>query len=282
MAKVQDITYMLQHATKNDLKGVSPVSNRKMFISFFQPSFLYGLDTLGLNKGDIEHLETSYRSVIKHMLAVPDNTPSCTIYLPARLFPAEAQRDLDILGLLGQLSVCPSDLQKVTDIIHHNLGFYDSQFRGWSGLVRQTAAKYSQPDPADYMMAPWQQARWRAHCSDTIAEYCMTLGVYKTRVNLHKMKVIKSPMCTACNMNVPGSLSHYLLYCPFVEVIRQEYVPKFILSNPQVTSLVDNEESLIISILDPESSIYLSIYLYFNFRDTYTAVSTMVVKRNKL
>ena len=60
-------------------------------------------------------------------------------------------------------------------------------------------------------------------------------------------------------MNVPGSLSHYLLYCPFVEVIRQEYVPKFILSNPQVTSLVDNEESLIISILDPESSIYLSI-----------------------
>ena len=124
-----------------------------------------------INKGDIEHLETSYRSVIKHILAVPDNTPSCSIYLTSGLFPAEAQRDLDILGLLGQLVVCPNDLQNVTDIIHHNLVFYDSQFGGWSGLVRQTAAKYSLPDPADYMMAPWRPDRWRAHCSGVIAEY---------------------------------------------------------------------------------------------------------------
>ena len=304
VAKGENISYMLQHSTKNALKGISPVSNRKMFISYFQPSFLYGLDTLGINKGDIERLETSYRSVIKHMLAVPDNTPSCTIYLTAGLFPAEAQRDLDILGLLGQLAVCPSDLQKVTNIIHHNLVFYDTQFGGWSGLVRQTAAKYSLPDPAEYMMAPWRPDRWRAHCSETIASYWtnklrqkaqsmtslslldvnelsiikpakvwamagldsteirkaavvnwMTLGVYKTRETLHRMKIIKSPMCTACQMNVPGSLAHYLLYCPFTESIRQEYVPKFILSNPKVTSLVDNEEALIISILDPESSL---------------------------
>ena len=52
-SQVEDITYMLQHATKNALKGISPISNRKMFISYFQPSFLYGLDTLAMNKGDI-------------------------------------------------------------------------------------------------------------------------------------------------------------------------------------------------------------------------------------
>ena len=39
----------------------------------------------------------------------------------------------------------------------------------------------------------------------------MTLSVYKTREALHKMKVIKSPQCTACYMNAIGSLSHYLL-----------------------------------------------------------------------
>ena len=102
---------------------------------------------------------------------VPDNTPSCSIYLTSGLFPAEAQRDLDILGLLGQLAVCPKDLQNVTDIIHHNLVFYDSQFCGWSGLVRQTAAKYSLPDPMDYMLAPWRPDRWRAHCRGVIASY---------------------------------------------------------------------------------------------------------------
>ena len=45
----------------------------------------------------------------------------------------------------------------------------------------------------------------------------MTLGVYQTREILFKMKVIKSPLCTAYSMNVIGSLAHYLLYCPFTE-----------------------------------------------------------------
>ena len=92
---------MLQQSTKNTMQGVSPLSNRKMFISYFQPSFLYGIDTVNMNKGDLEHIEISYRSVIKHMMAVPDNTPSCSIYLISGILPAEAQRDLDIMGLLG-------------------------------------------------------------------------------------------------------------------------------------------------------------------------------------
>ena len=36
----------------------------------------------------------------------------------------------------------------------------------------------------------------------------MSLGVYKTIETLHQMKVTKSPLCTACPMNVVGSLSH--------------------------------------------------------------------------
>ena len=83
----------------------------------------------------------------------------------------------------------------------------------------------------------------------------MTLGVYKTREILHKMKIAKSPMCTACCTNSVGSLSHYLLYCPYTEEIRQKYVPKFIVANPKVARLAGNEAALMISILDPESSL---------------------------
>ena len=56
-------------------------------------------------------------------------------------------------------------------------------------------------------------------------------------------------------MNAIGSLSHYLLYCPFTADIREKYVPQFVLANPKVASLADNETALIISILDPESSL---------------------------
>ena len=275
-----------------------------MFIAYFQPSFLYGLDTLHINKGDMERLETSYRSVIKHMLAVPENTASCIIYLVSGIFPAEAQRDLEILGLLGQIAMCPGDLQNVTDIINHNLVFYDGEFGGWSGLARKTALKYNLPDPAQYMQHPWRPDRWRAHCQTIIAGVWdnklkqeaenkkslflldisslsilkpakiwsmagldatetrkaaivnwMTTGVYQCRELLHKMSKIKSNLCTACTMNVVGSLSHYLLYCLFTEDIRNTFLPKFLLANPRISSIFGNETALIISILDPESSL---------------------------
>ena len=35
IAKGQDMSYMLQQSTKNAMQGVSPLSNRKMFISYF-------------------------------------------------------------------------------------------------------------------------------------------------------------------------------------------------------------------------------------------------------
>ena len=304
IAKGQDMSYMLQQSTKNAMQGVSPLSNRKMFISYFQPSFLYGIDTVNLNKGDMNNIETSYRSVIKHMMAVPENTPSCSIYLVSGILPAEGQRDLDILSLLGQIAVCPTDLQNVTDIIYNNLAFYGSDFGGWSGLVRQIASKYSLPDPLDYMKSPWRPDRWRSHCQERISAHwdtklkqeaetklslifldisslsvtkpakiwsmagleatetkkaCivnwMTLGVYKTRENLHKMKKVKSKMCTACPSNAIGSLEHYILYCEFVKEIRDKFLPKFLLSNQKITSLLGNETALMISILDPESSL---------------------------
>ena len=83
----------------------------------------------------------------------------------------------------------------------------------------------------------------------------MTLGVYKTRENLHKMKKVKSKMCTACPSNAIGSLEHYILYCEFVKEIRDKFLPKFLLSNQKITSLLGNETALMISILDPESSL---------------------------
>lgn len=62
-------------------------------------------------------------------------------------------------------------------------------------------------------------------------------------------------MCTACNTNSVGSLSHYLLYYPYTGDIRLQYVPKFVIANTKVARLSGNEPALMISILDPESSL---------------------------
>ena len=81
------------------------------------------------------------------------------------------------------------------------------------------------------------------------------------------MKKTKSNLCTACPANAVGSLEHYLLYCQFVKDIRDKFVPQLFRSNSNVSSLLQNEDALMISILDPESSL-LPDEVRFNWDST--------------
>ena len=102
---------------------------------------------------------------------MPDCVSSPLVYLTIGVLPATAQRDLEILGLLGQLAMCDRGDQNVRSTISHNLAFYGEKFGGWSSLVRKTAAVYGLPDPLVYMMHPWRPDRWRAHCREKITKY---------------------------------------------------------------------------------------------------------------
>ena len=94
------------------------------------------------------------------------------MYLSIGVVPGYAQRDLDIMGLLGQVSLSPENLQNVTKIVKDHLIEYPIEFPGWSGLVRRTAAKYPElPDPLQYMNNPWRPDRWRMHCKKIIFQH---------------------------------------------------------------------------------------------------------------
>ena len=116
-------------------------------------------------------MERNYRSILKTFLCLPKNTPSATVYLTIGVLPFEAQRDIEILGLLGQISVCPSDQQSVKDVIIHNLTFYGNNLKGWGSLVRQICHKYGPPDPLQYIPYPWRADRWRSHCSQVVSRH---------------------------------------------------------------------------------------------------------------
>ena len=303
ITKSQDISYKLQCATKNSVSGISPLSNRKMFMSYHQPSFLYGTDTMAINLGDIERLETKYRKTLKCMLSLPDCTSSAAVYLCIGVLPAAAQRDVEILGLLGQLAICDQELQNIRTVIEHSLTFYGVNFPGWSGLVRRTCLKYGLPDPLQYLQHPWRADRWRQHCKRIVQDYwetqliqvvkssetlqyvdteaaslsipmrgwqlaglCsvqvrqativnwMVLGVYFTRELLFKMKKVNSDKCLGCETDTSENLEHFIIHCPFYQNIREEYLPKFILLNPNISSIFNDEKQAILSILDPVSS----------------------------
>ena len=82
----------------------------------------------------------------------------------------------------------------------------------------------------------------------------MVLGVFKTREALAKMKAVKTDKCLACDENETESLPHLLLHCQYYQKIRDEYLPRLVILNPNFTSIMNDEKKLIISILNPESS----------------------------
>ena len=272
-------------------------------MSYHQPSFLCGTETMTINLGDIERLEIKYRKTLKCMLSLPDCTTSAAVYLCIGVLPAAAQRDVEILGLLGQLAICDQELQNIRTVIEHSLTFYGVNFPGWSGLVRRTCLKYGLPDPLQYLQHPWRADRWRQHCKRIVQDYwetqliqvvkssetlqyvdteaaslsipmrgwqlaglCsvqvrqativnwMVLGVYFTRELLFKMKKVNSDKCLGCETDTSENLEHFIIHCPFYQNIREEYLPKLILLNPNISSIFNDEKQAILSILDPVSS----------------------------
>ena len=105
------------------------------------------------------------------MMSLSDNVATPAVYLSCGVFPAEVQRDIEILGLMGQLAVCPDELQNILKIIEHNLSFYCDGFRGWRALARSVCSKYNLPDPLEYLQKPWRPDRWRKHCMQAVGNY---------------------------------------------------------------------------------------------------------------
>ena len=87
----------------------------------------------------MDRLEVKYRGHLRNLQSLPASVASPAVYLSMGVLPAVAERDVEILGLLGQLAQCPRDLQAVSDIVQDGLEKFDLTFQGWSGLARKTA-----------------------------------------------------------------------------------------------------------------------------------------------
>ena len=82
----------------------------------------------------------------------------------------------------------------------------------------------------------------------------MIMGVYFTRELLYKMKKADSPNCLGCGNVKSETLTHFLIHCTHYDQIRETFLPKLILLNTQVGEILDNENYLMLSIIDPLSS----------------------------
>ena len=85
-------------------------------------------------------------------------------------------------------------------------------------------------------MRLWQLA---GLCSDSVRAATvvnwMVMGIYFTRELLHKMKKVNSAICMGCDRSESENLSHFLLQCSFYQQIRENYLPKLMEINPNIS-----------------------------------------------
>ena len=167
--------YLLQDVIKNSLRGINPSSNQYMLTAYLVHGFIYGLDTIDINPTDLDQLETKYRSILKGMQSLPPSTPTPAVYLMGGVIPAVAERDIQILQLVGQLAICDRSIQAVSDIVESNLGGESIDFAGWSGLARRTAAIYNLIDPLELFQNPWKSERWSKYAKGEVIKYWTNL-----------------------------------------------------------------------------------------------------------
>ena len=104
-------------------------------------------------------------------------------------------------------------------------------------------------------MRVWQLAGLDSENVKQATVVCwMTLGVYFTQEMLYKMKKAKYNTCPGCKDDIVENLNHLLLHCSFYRIIRETYLPKHFSQNNHISEILENEDKVILSILDPLSS----------------------------
>ena len=82
----------------------------------------------------------------------------------------------------------------------------------------------------------------------------MLLGVYFTQEFLFTMRKTKSPICLGCDHGVVETLNHIILHCGHYNSIREAYLPQYLEQNKFISEILDVEDKILLSILDPLSS----------------------------
>ncbi|CAC5373908.1 unnamed protein product [Mytilus coruscus] len=83
--------------------GIDPSSSISTFRTYVMPILLYGLDVVMTNSKSLKMLQAFYKKMIKQILSLPISTADPAIYLLSGLLPINAEIDIKIITLLGNI-----------------------------------------------------------------------------------------------------------------------------------------------------------------------------------
>ena len=155
----QRTAYSLMPVGLHGGHGLNPVTSLQIISTHVTPRMLYGLESCVLNKGEIDMLETYYRSLLKDIQSLPSCTANEAVYLLLGTLPITAELHKRVFGLAGAIArLPPQHPLRVTAV--RQLSIKDPNSKSWFSRAKSLAEEYDIP-LQDQFISPLPAVRWK-------------------------------------------------------------------------------------------------------------------------
>ncbi len=140
-----------------------------------------------LNKSQTEQLEGYYRSLLRQVQSLPENTATEAIYVLLGTIPIQARIHIRTLTLLGAIGRLPSK-HPIRRIAIRQLARPQSPHRSWFMHAPEIREEYG-VDIRQQVLCPWPKPTWKAYIWTVVETWRQRLVQNVTRKStLHRLR----------------------------------------------------------------------------------------------
>jgi hypothetical protein len=162
-------SYALMGVGLHGKNGLDPASSMSLIKSYVLPRLTYGLNAMVIKRSQQDHLSTYYRTLLRQVQGLPQNTSSDAVHLLIGSLPLEASLDLGQLSLFGAIARLEST-NPLKEIAIRQLATKKNTSKSWFSRIRVTAAKYD-INIDNQLLHPWPKLLWKKHIKLVVSQY---------------------------------------------------------------------------------------------------------------
>ena len=165
--------YTLLNVGCHGLNGLNPKTSVKIYQVYVIPRLLSGLETMHLNKGDIEELELFHRKTLRSIQSFPTCAASAAVHLLVGILPIEAEIHKRQLSLL--YSILRSKNETVLEIMNRQSSMPDCSPESYFKKVQDLLELYNLADIPTLQSSLPTKSRWKNTVKRAVNEHWTTI-----------------------------------------------------------------------------------------------------------
>jgi hypothetical protein len=177
--------YRLAGAGLYGLNGVGPGVTFQMLKIYIVPILTYGLEALILHDKEYQLLEVFYKSLLRRIQHLPENTATPAVYLLLGAIPIEGQIHIKMLTFFCNILRRTGTVEY--SVIQRQLAIKDLNSNSWVTQIRTVLAKYNLPSAYVLLRSTPTRNQWKEQVAKAVNAYWME----ELRIKASTMKTLE-------------------------------------------------------------------------------------------